>query len=259
MLEVKEQVNPSASQTWDPEGYARNARFVAELGMPVVELLAPKSGERILDLGCGDGYLTAKLVAMGCDVLGIDGSVEQIDAARKLGLQAEVMDGAKLDFENEFDAVFSNATLHWIKDADALIAGVWKALKPGGRFVSESGGDGCVALIRGALEKALAKRGYDITDLNPWYFPTAEEYGRRLMAQGFEVEEIRVFPRPTPLPGEMLGWLETFAKVFVSPFPPDERSNLLHEVQESLRPVLCKDGQWSADYTRLRFRAVKPA
>src|SRR5512142_2028530 len=140
-----------APQTWDPERYARNARFVADLGMPVVELLAPKSGERILDLGCGDGALTEKLVAMGCTVVGVDGSAEQVAAARARGLDCHVMDGEQLTFNNEFDAVFSNAALHWMKRADAVIAGVWRALKPGGRFVAECGGHGNIKAIETAL------------------------------------------------------------------------------------------------------------
>ena len=122
-------------QTWDPERYARNARFVSDLGMPVVELLDPKPGERILDLGCGDGALTRKLVDMGCEVVGVDGSAEQVQAACARGLDARVGRAARLEFEGEFDAVFSNAVLHWVKDADAAIAGVWHALRPGGRFV----------------------------------------------------------------------------------------------------------------------------
>src|SRR5450432_1631050 len=120
-------------QTWDPDRYARNARFVADLGAPVVDLLAPRAGERILDLGCGDGVLTAKLAPLGCEVIGVDASPQQIDAARKLGLDARVANGEALDFDAEFDAVFSNAALHWMKKADRAIAGVFRALRPGGR------------------------------------------------------------------------------------------------------------------------------
>ena len=147
---------PSTSQSWDPDAYARNARFVSDLGAPAVELLAPRAGERILDLGCGDGALTNKLVAMGCDVVGVDSSAPQVEAARRLGLDARVADGARLDFDAEFDAVFSNAAIHWMKRADDVIAGVWRALKPGGRFVAEFGGHGCVETIKRALTDALA-------------------------------------------------------------------------------------------------------
>jgi SAM-dependent methyltransferase len=247
-------------QSWDPEGYARNARFVAELGMPVVELLSPKPGERVLDLGCGDGYLTARLVAMGCDVLGIDASSAQVEAARRSGVKAEVMAAEALPFRDEFDAVFSNATLHWVKAADAAIAGVHRALKPGGRFVAELGGEGCVAKIRAALADGLSRRGLRFEDLDPWYFPSADEYGDRLEAVSFQVTDIAVFPRPTPLPGEMVGWLETFARSFTAALDPAEHPRFLAEVQEALRPFLCdRAGRWTADYTRLRFRAVKAA
>ena len=142
----------SSSQSWDPERYAQNARFVADLGMPVLELLDPQPGERILDLGCGDGALTAKLVDMGCSVIGVDSSAEQIEAACRLGLEAYAMDGHGLTYENEFDAVFSNAALHWMGHPDEVIAGVRRALKPRGRFVAECGGHGCVHTIVTALD-----------------------------------------------------------------------------------------------------------
>ena len=151
-----------SAQTWDPEGYAKNARFVSDLGGPVVELLAPRAGERVLDLGCGDGALTAKLAAMGCEVVGVDSSAQQIAAARALGLDARVVDCQNLAFDSEFDAVFSNAALHWMKRPDDVIAGVWRALKPGGRFVAEFGGFGCVVKIRTALIAALNRRGIEI-------------------------------------------------------------------------------------------------
>jgi trans-aconitate methyltransferase len=246
-------------QTWDPETYARNARFVAELATPVVDLLAPKPGERILDLGCGDGFLTAKLAALGCDMLGVDASAAQVEGARKLGLNALAVDAQKLGFTEEFDAVFSNATLHWMKDPDAAIDGVWRALKPGGRFVGECGGEGCVAKIRAALSKALSKRGVDADTVNPWYFASADQYRRRLEARGFKVERIAVFDRPTPLPGNVRAWLETFAEHFMSPLPAETRGDFLDEVQNDLRPVLCDaEGKWTGDYTRLRFRAIRP-
>jgi len=146
-------------QTWDPDRYARNARFVADLGAPLIDLLAPQPGERILDLGCGDGALTERLAACGCTVVGVDGSAEQITAAKTRGLDAHVMNGEALTFSHEFDAVFSNAALHWMKRADAVIEGVRRALKPGGRFVAEMGGAGCVAKVRGAVKAALARRG----------------------------------------------------------------------------------------------------
>src|SRR5258708_13862256 len=246
-------------QTWDPQRYARNARFVAELGLPVVELLDPQPGERILDLGCGDGFLTARLAAAGARVVGVDASAAQVAATQRLGLDARVADGQALTFDSEFDAVFSNATLHWLRDPDAAIAGVWRAVVHGGRFGAECGGEGCVAAIRAALGRALGRRGIDAAAYDPWYFPSANEYSARLRARGFVIETIFVFPRPTPLPGDLAAWLETFPASFLAPVPAGDRAALLREVQEDLRPSLCdREGRWTADYTRLRFRAVKP-
>ena len=246
-------------QTWDPEGYERHARFVSDLGAPIVELLAPRAGERVLDLGCGDGALSEKLVAAGCRVVGIDGSPEFVEAARARGLDARVGDGHALAFDGEFDAVFSNAALHWMREPDRVIDGVRRALVPGGRFVAELGGAGCVREIVGALEAALAARGYDGRAANPWYFPDDVEYRARLERGGFAVREIALFPRPTPLPGNVSGWLETFCQSFTKVLPEPERPAFLAEVEERLRPRLCDDlGRWYADYVRLRFAAEKP-
>jgi trans-aconitate methyltransferase len=243
-------------QTWDPERYARNARFVADLGAPVVDLLAPCAGERILDLGCGDGVLTAKLATMGCHVIGVDSSELQIDAARKLGLDVRVMSGEALDFDGEFDAVFSNAALHWMSNPARVIAGVRRALKPQGRFVAEFGGYGCVARIRKALVEALNRRGINGEAASPWYFPTVEDYSQQLTRGGFVVSYIALIPRPTPLPGDVAGWLETFAESFTSTLPAAERPAYIAEVREALRPELCDaEGKWTADYVRLRFSA----
>jgi SAM-dependent methyltransferase len=247
-------------QRWDPEGYDRNARFVSDLGAGVVELLAARPGERILDVGCGDGVLTRQLVDAGCQVVGVDGSPEQVAGARALGVDARVGSGEDLDFTAEFDAVFSNAALHWMRRADRVIAGVWRALRPGGRFVGEMGGHGCVERIRAALIAALDRRGIAGAAADPWYFPTAEDYGGRLSAQGFLAEVLTLFPRPTPLPGDIVGWLETFAQTFTAKVPAAERAAYLAEVRDALEPVLRDEsGQWSAYSVRLRFRAVKPA
>jgi len=249
----------ASGQSWDPETYARNARFVSDLAGAVVELLAPQAGERILDLACGDGVLTAKLVAAGCDVVGVDASAAQVQAARALGLDARVMDAERLDFKAQFDAVFSNAALHWMKRApDAVIAGVWRALKPDGRFVAEMGGYGNVATIQAALVDALARRGIDSVALDPWYFPTAKDYSARLRAGGFKVEYAALIPRPTELPGDVSGWLAAFAQSFTTALAPQERPAFVAEVRAALKPYLCDaQGRWWADYVRLRFRAIK--
>ncbi len=246
----------SNRQRWCPEQYAEHGRFVSDLGMPVVELLSPQPGERILDLGCGDGMLTAVLQHAGCEVVGVDASPEMIAAARSRGLDAYVLDGQKLPFESEFDAVFSNAALHWMTDAESVLAGVWRALKPGGRFVGEFGGHGNVAAITSALESALSSRGLVID--NPWFFPRADEYQRLLEAHHFTVESIALFSRPTPLPGDVGSWLETFAQSYIGMLPATERSRLLSDVVEALRHVLCDENRgWVADYVRLHFSASK--
>lgn len=197
------------TQTWNSEGYAKNARFVTDLGAPVLDLLAPKPGEIILDLGCGDGVLTKKIADLGCKVVGLDSSPDFIAAARKLGLEVVERNAAAMDFERRFDAVFSNAVLHWIKDADAVIVRVARALRPGGRFVAEMGGYGCVGTISSALVAELDRRGIDGAAAVPWYFPTVEDYGTRLANAGFDVLYIALTPRPTPVP-DIMGWLTTF-------------------------------------------------
>ena len=249
---------PAAGQTWDPRAYARNGRFVSELGAPLLDWLAPKPGERVLDLGCGDGVLTEKLAAAGCDVVGADASVEFVAAARERGLDARLLDGQALPFSAEFDAVFSNAALHWMKrDPDAVLAGVHRGLKPGGRFVAEMGGAGNVAVIRAAVHEALGQRGLDACAADPWYFPTGEAYRTRLEAAGFRVQRIESFSRPTPLPGDVAAWLRTFAQSFLEVVPEGERAEVLREVQEALRPRLGVGGLWIADYVRLRFLAFR--
>lgn len=255
-------------QHWDPGRYARDAGFVAELGRPVVDLLAPRPGERILDLGCGDGALTEVLRDAGVHVVGVDASAEQVAAARDRlaggdgsgDVEVFVMDGQALDFPGRFDAVFSNAALHWMPDADAVIAGVWRALKPGGRFVGEMGGAGNVGVIAKALAAALESRGLDGSAANPWFFPSADDYRRRLEAAGFHVCTAELFARPTPVPAGMGAWLETFAGAYLSPVPAAERGAVLDEVTEAVRPALMdSEGNWTADYVRLRFFAERPA
>jgi trans-aconitate methyltransferase len=250
----------ATNQKWDAQQYSEQARFVSDLGMPVVELLAARPGERVLDLGCGDGILTAKLVALGCDVVGVDGSASMVDAAKALGLDARVMDGHALQFSGDFDAVFSNAALHWMKQPEKVVDGVWRALKPGGRFVGEFGGCGNVATIVGALDAALRARKIDSKTFNPWYFPTAEQYRAMLEARGFVVNSSELFDRHTPLPGNVTGWLETFAQPFAAALPEPARPSFFQRVMESCRSKLCdSNGQWHADYVRLRFDAIKPA
>lgn len=247
-----------ATQSWDPERYRRNAGFVAKLGFPLIELLNPKKQERILDLGCGDGTLTMKLIHTGADVVGVDASPDQIDAARALGLNVREMNGEKLQFCNEFDAVFSNAAMHWMTDADAVIEGVWRSLRPGGRFVSEMGGAGNIKTIRSGLHQYLDSYGYAKMFADPWYFPSVKEQRDRLLKNGFTVREISLFSRPTPLPGDIAEWLETFADSYIKILPSNLRGKFVDDLTNHLRPLLRNQkGIWIADYVRLRFYAVR--
>ncbi len=213
-----------ARQHWSAERYAETAHFVPALGAPVLELLAPSPAEHILDLGCGDGVLTQKIVAAGATVIAVDAGPDMVAAARARGIDARVMDGQKLTFSGEFDAVFSNAALHWMRDQQAVLAGVRQALKPGGRFVAEMGGHNNTAAIIVALSAVLARRGLDAHRLNPWYFPSAEAYRKKLEQARFAVEQIALVPRPTILPTGIEAWLDTFAEDFLGPLPQPDRS-----------------------------------
>jgi len=242
--------------SWDARLYGETSRYVSDLGAPLVELLAPRPGERILDLGCGDGALTEKIVASGADVLGVDASEAMVREARARGLKAEAVGAYELDFESEFDGVFSNAAMHWMKRPDEVIQRVKRALRPGGRFVAEFGGGGNVDAVSGALRKALAARGVDYDTLDPWYFPSLSEYRNRLESQGFGVDHIELFDRPTPIPGDLAEWLGNFGNTFLDGVSEGERLAVVDEVTEAVRPKLCDDeGRWSIDYVRLRFAA----
>jgi SAM-dependent methyltransferase len=244
-------------QNWQADRYSEHAHFVPALGQPVLELLKPLPGERILDLACGDGVLTEKIIDSGATVVGVDAAPDMISAAKARGLDARVMDGANLNFNHEFDAVFSNAALHWMKsNPDAVVAGVARGLKPGGRFVAEMGGHGCIAAITVAIVAVMDRYGIDVRPNIPWYFPTVDDYRVRLERQRFIVDYIELIPRPTPLPTNMAGWLEVFAASFFLRLPEGRRTAARDEVIELLRLVLCDErGRWTGDYIRLRFAA----
>ncbi|MET0514733.1 MAG: methyltransferase domain-containing protein [Nitrospiraceae bacterium] len=250
----------SAPQAWNPKQYADHARFVTDLGAPLIALLAPKPGERILDLGCGDGVLTKQLMDLGCEVLGVDASSAMVEAAQALGVPAQVMDGHELPFHEQFDAVFSNAALHWMLEPDEVLRRIRRSLRPGGRLVAELGGQGNLTRVLIGLHQVLKRQGYDPDSIRPWYFPSAEEYRERLTRQDFEVRSLELFPRPTPLPEDITDWLEMFAQPFLTMVPRDSREQVLREIRESLAPTLqSADGRWVVDYVRLRCEAIKPA
>jgi trans-aconitate methyltransferase len=246
-------------QTWDASLYAGNGRFVALLAGSLVEALEPKAGERILDLGCGDGFLTQRLAESGATMVGVDSSPQMIAAAQERGVDARYASGEALPFDREFDAVFSNAALHWMNDHDAVLRGVYRALKPGGRFVAECGGQGNIAAIRVALLAVLTRLGLPAERVENNHFFSSAEYRARLESHGFLVEEITLTPRLTPLPSGMADWLQTFRSSVLEQLPATERPGAVEQVVGLLKPVLCdRDGNWTADYVRLRFVARRP-
>jgi trans-aconitate methyltransferase len=233
---------------------------VWKLAAATLELLNAKPGERILDLGCGTGHLTAQIAEAGANVLGIDRSPEMIRQARLKypSLQFEVMDAREIALDGNFDAVFSNATLHWIKEPKQVIAGIKKSLRPGGRFVAEFGGKGNTAELLKAVQHAWQKLGLTGSAPHPWYYPSLAEYVGLLEENGFEVTHATLFDRPTPLDdGErgLRNWLEMFGSVLVEGLPAATRERLLAEIERELRPKLFRDDQWVMDYRRLRVVA----
>jgi trans-aconitate methyltransferase len=248
------------AQTWDPQAYARVGAFVHELAEGVVEWLAARPGERILDLGCGDGQLTARLAEAGVDVRGVDASPAMVAAARAKGIAADEAPAEKLPYDDaSFDAVFSNAVLHWVRDQDAMMAEVHRVLKPGGRFVAEMGGHGNVAAIHVALRSVLERYGFAGAEDGVNYYPTPEAYTRRLEHHGFRVERTALIPRPTPLENSgMAGWLRTFRRGVLDQLPEALRETVVDECCALLAPALRdEDGHWTADYVRLRFVATR--
>jgi SAM-dependent methyltransferase len=242
---------------WDAEHYDTNHSFVYEYGGDVVELLQPERDEHILDLGCGTGHLTNE-ISRSASVVGLDNSLEMVKEARQRYPELDFVCEDARDFElsTRFDAVFSNAVLHWISDQRAVIESVRDALKPEGRFVAELGGQGNVDAILSAAEAELAERGYSVTD--PWYFPSLGEHASLLEECGFEVRYAALFDRPTELDGGDDGlrdWLEMFGDGLFAEVPSEVEDEVIEAVEHSLRGELYQQGTWAADYRRLRFEA----
>jgi SAM-dependent methyltransferase len=243
----------------DAADYARDAAFVPALGGAVLDLLDPRPGERVLDLGCGDGALTVDLAARGAAVVGVDVDASMVAAVRERGIDARLGDGqsftAAVADATPFDAVFSNAALHWMPDAAAVLRQIRTVLRPGGRFVAEFGGFGNVAAIRSAARGVLAPLGLDAP---AWFFPRPEAYAELLAAEGFTVASCDLIHRPTPLPAGMAAWLTTFLAAPLATLDPTERTDVIAAVTDLLEPSLRDEqGGWWADYVRLRVAATR--
>jgi trans-aconitate methyltransferase len=241
--------------SWDTELYEARHNFVWRMGEGVVELLQPLPGERILDLGCGTGHLTKKISESGTQVVGVDASPSMIGQARQNfpNLRFVLQDAAEMTFDGEFNAVFSNAALHWMLDPAAVVKAVVKALKPGGRFVAEMGGKGNIETIVRAIHGVVLR--YHPLPPSRQYYPSVSEYSAILESHGLEVRSMQLFDRPTPLEGEsgMENWIKQFKDYYFEKLP----NTALADVIAGLRPRLHDENGWHADYRRLRFVAVK--
>ncbi|MCL0101773.1 methyltransferase domain-containing protein [Dehalococcoidia bacterium] len=248
--------------SWDSELYENKHSFVWEAASDLVKLLDPKPGQKILDLGCGPGHLTAKIADSGAQVTGIDSSGPMIAQARMNfpSLPFSVADARDMRFDEPFDAVFSNAVLHWIPEAKEVVSNVWHALKPSGKFVAEFGGKGNVKNIVDAMHVALGEQGINGREQSsPWYFPDVDEYKSLLGGLGFVVQGAWLFPRPTPLAGSdgLCNWMTMFAGSFLHNLSARQREAVIQSVERQLRSTVYREGCWVADYMRLRMVAVK--
>jgi SAM-dependent methyltransferase len=249
-------LSPAAISTskWNAADYAKVGGFVAELGGAALDLLDPQPGERILDVGCGEGTLTRKIMARGADVLGIDDSPEMVRFAREKGVDAVLMDAADMPFAAEFDAAFSNAVLHWVLEKEQAARAIFRALKPGGRFAGEMGGEGNLAALREALDTELVIRGYvPPVEASNWY-ASPEEFAAVYEAAGFRQVDARLIERPTPVVHGCAAWVTTFRRGWL-----DRASVPEHERPEIADAVADRVGSNVLDYVRLRFIMRKPA
>ena len=249
-------MNQSAVSTskWNAGDYARVGRFVAELGGAALDLLDPKARERILDIGCGDGTLTRKIIERGATVLGIDNSPEMIAAARAKGVDALLLAAEDMQFFAEFDAAFSNATLHWVLEKEQAARAIFRALKPGGRFAGEMGGEGNLRSLREALDEELVIRGYvPPVEASNWY-AAPEQFAQVYEAAGFDQIDARLIERPTTIEHGIAEWVTTFRRGWLdrAAVPERERAEIGTKVADRV-------GSNVADYVRLRFIMRKPA
>jgi trans-aconitate methyltransferase len=255
---------PDKEANWNPALYDAKLGFVSQYGKAAVDLLDPKPGESVLDIGCGTGDLCRLIADRGADPLGIDRSAEMIGRAREKFPELPFLEADAHTYRTarKFDAVFSNAALHWMLKPDDVALTVWEALAPGGRFAAEFGGKGCIQALYESIRDALAAYGIDAQARRPWYFPSVGEYASLLEKTGFRVEYAAHFARPTPLDGGEDGldhWLDTFAYVFFEGLSETEKREAYRAVKKLAKPRLFQDGRWVADYWRIRILAFKPA
>jgi len=243
---------------WNPKDYDEHAHYVYKLGEPLIALLSPVEGDKILDLGCGHGELTQRLLEFDCEVCGIDASAEMVRAAKESGVNAVVMNAEELIFENEFDGIISNAAIHWMDNIEKVVEGCYRSLKMGGRFVGEFGGEGNVGKIISATGKYFELHPELGEFTVPWYFPSVDEFAEEIEHAGFFTEYIELIERPTPLPTGIKGWLLTFFHGLMSSFADKQKEDFVNEITEMLKPELYNsETGWYADYVRLRFKALK--
>jgi SAM-dependent methyltransferase len=243
----------ASTSRWDAADYARVGRFVSDLGEAALDLLGPQMGERILDVGCGDGALTHKIIERGAEVVGVDNSAELVAAARAIGIEVLEMDAADMTFDTEFDAAFSNAALHWMLDKERVAEATFRALKRGGRYAGEMGGEGNLAKLRETLDAELVARGYPPPLESSNWYPSVEEFAAVHETAGFTEVDARLIERPTPMPNGIGQWVTTFRRGWLdrAGVPEDERA----EIGEA---VAANVGSDNADYVRLRFIMRKP-
>ena len=253
----KKDIELKETNTWNANKYTKHADFVSVLGLPVVELLNPEAEERILDLGCGDGTLAVEIKKYGSKVIALDLSEEMVEKAGEKGLDAHVMSATQLPYIDEFDAVFSNAVLHWVKDSEEAVKNIHKVLKTNGRLVAEFGGYGNVYHIVEAMKEVFSiHTEYGYFD-NPWFFPTVKEYTEILKSQGFEVKYIELIERPTPI-DDIANWLAIFTNGVTEHLTLEQKEQFRHEVREILKEKIYSEEEgWVADYVHLRVEAVK--
>ena len=247
----------SNTNKWNADKYKKHADFVSNLAFPVIELLNPKENEKILDLGCGDGTLAVEIEKFNAQVIAVDLSESMVAKTQERGIPAYVMSATELTFKNKFDAVFSNAVLHWIKDADTSIKKIYRSLKPKGRFIAEFGGYGNIKFLTDAMQKVFNQHKEFGTFNNPWNFPKDSDYKQLLEDNGFNIEYIELIPRPTKI-DDISNWLDIFANGIISHLTQEQQSVFKQEVREILKPKIYseRDG-WVADYIRLRLKAYK--